>query len=566
MNPALVFLFVALLKQRTRRLFQALRRPAPLLGTLSAAVTLGWIYHLYRRESALGELLQPVALTGYALVMLAGSVLKGFLQRGLAFDLPDVEFLFPGPFAQRHLIFYRLAPNYLYAVVAGLVFGVLFNAQLDHPILAVASLIAFQIICFHVAAGMAIFGGSLSEPAFYTTRWLLLGLVALSIALYARTALLIHLLPGFLSAEATPWLFYPAVNLSRLGGASGLRDTIWAWTQSNLETGAVGAQTGWRVALCFAALAVAALGSFAWLGRLRMDVLEASLKPSERIAESRRQAQQGRYRLAKLESAWSLLGAAAEWPIFHGAGAVVWKNLTVAWRSRRELALALAFTLLLTLPWFLALPGDDNGDLRRFVIPLAIGFLPALLQQSLPFDFRIDGLQLPSLRGLPARPLTIVMAAIAAPTLFCLALQLLSLGLLAGGSGLFLSWMPDLFREAGPENTRFPVSTLAWAAFGFPVMTVGVTATWNLHYLVSAAQRAASPGAPKSGGAFGTLTIVLFTVAVFAPAVWLFERLPHWGWKPIAAPVALVTQLAVDYALLCLLARRFERCESDART
>ena len=62
--------------------------------------------------------------------MLVGSLIKGFWQRGLVFEPPDIEFLFTSPFTQRQIVCYRLLPNYLYALVQGLVLAALFAPHL----------------------------------------------------------------------------------------------------------------------------------------------------------------------------------------------------------------------------------------------------------------------------------------------------------------------------------------------------------------------------------------------------------------------------------------------------
>ena len=59
----------------------------------------------------MGQLIRRENLIGGALVMLGGSVFKGVLQRGLACEPADVQFLFTSPFTERQIIMYRLLPN-----------------------------------------------------------------------------------------------------------------------------------------------------------------------------------------------------------------------------------------------------------------------------------------------------------------------------------------------------------------------------------------------------------------------------------------------------------------------
>jgi hypothetical protein len=123
-----------------------------------------------------------------ALLMLGGSLLKGFWHRGLVFEPPDVEFLFTSPFSQRQIFLYRLLSGYLFAVVQGLVFLALFEPHLKHPWLASLCLVLFQIACFHLATGAAIFAGTISQQSHHRVRWMILGLYFLITALYMRAA------------------------------------------------------------------------------------------------------------------------------------------------------------------------------------------------------------------------------------------------------------------------------------------------------------------------------------------------------------------------------------------
>src|SRR5712691_2885794 len=162
MNRALTYLWFTLAKRRMLQFICGLRRPTTLIGISALVFFLGFLF-LHRHAEVFAQFVRPASLMGAALVMLGGSFFKGFLQRGLVFEPPDVEFLFTSPFTQRQLVFYRLLPNYLFAMIQGLVFLALFAFHLKHPWLTAASLTLFQLVCFHLAAGAAIFAGTISE-------------------------------------------------------------------------------------------------------------------------------------------------------------------------------------------------------------------------------------------------------------------------------------------------------------------------------------------------------------------------------------------------------------------
>jgi hypothetical protein len=147
MNQALTYLWLVLLKRKVLHCCQSLRRPTTLLGFAAVVFLVGCLFH-YRRLEVFAQLVRPASLVGGALLMLGGSLFKGFLQRGLVFEPPDLEFLFTSPFTQRQIVFYRLLPNYLFALIQGSIFLAIFKSHLAHPVLAALCLVFFQVACF----------------------------------------------------------------------------------------------------------------------------------------------------------------------------------------------------------------------------------------------------------------------------------------------------------------------------------------------------------------------------------------------------------------------------------
>ena len=88
--------------------------------------------------------------------------------------------------------------------------------------------------------------------------------------------------------------------------------------------------------------------------------------------------------------------------LFRGVGAILWKNLVVASRCKRELFFAGGFTLIYTgflvaLRWLLhqqlvqggQLPAREIRDFDKLLVAL-LCFLVFILQRAFPFDFRRD--------------------------------------------------------------------------------------------------------------------------------------------------------------------------------
>jgi len=150
-------------------------------------------------------------------------------------------------------------------------------------------------------------------------------------------------------------------------------------------------------------------------------------------------------------------------------------------------------------------------------------------------------------RTLPVSPFALVLAEIAAPTLFCLAFQALGIGLLM-------------------ICGRFDWPVLALMLFGYPAIALALNGVWNLHYLLSATKRAGGQG--QSASAVGTLMVVALSFLIFFPAGWtsvqIGDHFVERGGKPgvvLAAGAFLAVQYSIDFMLVLLLAKLFQRFE-----
>jgi len=550
MNGALTYLWLALLKRRAFYLARSLRRPATLIGFAALAFLTGILFH-YRRADAYSQLVRTESLIGGALLMLGGAVFKGFLQRGLVFEPPDIEFLFTSPFTQRQIIFYRFLPNYLFAVAQSLVFYLLFESHLKHPMLTTVCLMLFQIVCFHIAAGAAIFSGTLSEQAHYRCQGMLLCVYLIITLLYLRIAWDLHLVPSFVSSSLFQLLFYPAANLSDIGNAP----IIGHWALHLVNTNPSVLSNVWQPVAWLIVFTLGAAISLGFVLRTRSDIFETALATTSRIAEKRLKVRQGRAVTAIIENELPSR-TLPRLPLFHGVGAIIWKNLVIASRSRRDIILAAGFTLIYTgllialrvvLHRLMAeggqLPERDLHDFDNGIACMLVG-LVFFLQRSFAFDFRRDGQHLVGFRTLPVSALALAFAEISVPTLFCLAFQ--AIGVFA----LMLSG-------------RFEWFLLLVMLLGFPAVALALNSVWNLHYLLAATKRAG--GKAESASSVTILMVVALSFLVFYPAGWaaitVGRRVPGPICESVGFGVWLVVQYAVDFCLLLLLAKLFRRFE-----
>jgi Putative ABC exporter len=550
MNRALTYLWLSLLKRRGRHFCRGLLRPTSLLGFI-ALVSLFSFGFYYRRAEAFFHLVRPAALMGGALVMLGGSVFRGFNQRGLVFEPPDLEFLFTSPFSQCQIVVYRLLPNYLFALVQGLVFVALLAPHLEHPLLTTLCFICFQIICFHIATAAAIFAGTISETLHYRLRWMLLGTFFVVTGIYLRAAWDLRLIPSFVASPLTQFFFYPAVTLSDFGTGPLVAACATRLFSSHAHLG----HPLWSSACYLGSFGLATAASLWWLLRFKGNIFETALAATTRVAERRRRIQQGRVvarEPARLSSV-RLPGLG----VFGGIGAMVWKNLVMARRSRRELLLTVVFTMVYSAPlcallWAyhrfmsngVVMPEKDTLGVHSGVA-LMFASLPFLLQRTLPFDFRRDGPHLLEIRTLPVSPLALVLAELAVPTALCLVFQAF------GVAWLFLV-------------ARIDGLTVLLCLLAFPAATLAINGVWNLHYLLSATKRAGVEGV-QAPSAVGTLTVVALSFLIFFPASWIAGKIgqfcdPKQG-VPLAMAGGLATQYLVDLLLILILAKLFQRFE-----
>ncbi len=547
MNAALFYLYFSLLRRRILRFLSELRRPAKLLGWTAPLALFAWLYY-YRQSEFFTGLFKWQAMTGCALVMLAGSLCKGFFQRGIIFDPPDTEFLFIGPFTTRQILFYRLLPNYLYAFLQSVFVTLLFGSRLAHPFLFAVDFSLFQIGCFHLAAGAAIFSGSLPFARYQRLCWVLLASVLVLTLIYLRAAFDIRVLPRFLTSEMARLFFYPAVTFAEIGSLQPLHDVSRALIES-ATTRHAAAQLGYLFLTT-----LAALGGLHLLLACNHNIYEAAIACTTERARKLEARRHGR-RIAANTAKTSL--ALPRFPFFRGAGALFWKNMVAARRSKRSLLLSLGFTAVVVLPLTAILKLEQglvsDGvtglelEARQVHFGVAVFFasLAFLLQRSSPFDFRRDGVHLMNFRTLPFSANATTMSELAVPILLCLAFQ--SLGIIS---------LLVYGRFNSPLGTARAMAELVAVVLSYPAVAIAVNAIWNTHYLLSNAHRSGSTTA------VGTLVIASLSLLVFFPAGWiaahLFRQTSSLLWT--VGGFAAV-QYAVDLLLIKYVARLFQKTE-----
>jgi hypothetical protein len=547
MNKALVFLYWTLLRRKVLHFCRDLRRPVNLISALIVCTLLGvLVYH--RNDAEFVKFITRVPLWFVLSLLFVVSLCRGFMQRGLVFESADVEFLFTGPFREYHLVFYRLLPGYLYSfITAAAVFG-LVGPHLEHPLLVTLCIVLFQIISFHFSAAVSILAGSLSPRLYsrlYKVLWALLGCYTAG-CFYAfsppddlpRPASRFRTI---LSSDSAQILFYPAVTVVDFGTSRSLRDQAFYLLRPIVES----SRSSFQVWLSLVTLAAGLGVSLIPLVRLKANLIESSLSTAERISQPGRRTQNEKAVPARRNKRFQTVPY-PKLRLFRGWAAIIWKNQVCARRSKTQLLLALAYTIVLTVPWVCLLrimgrfPDAADPFALGAAIPLSIGFIPVLLQTTLPFDFRMEGQRLLELRTLPVSSLRAALAVIAVPALLCLTCQALS----------FLS-----LNLAG----RFQLETVLMVICGYPSIAIGVSAVWNIHHLLFVSNQSGGVERPNATKAEGALMVLAMAFAIFFPAGFVLKTLSST--PTLAGSVAIAIQYAVDACLVRILAHLFDRFE-----
>jgi hypothetical protein len=97
----------------------------------------------------------------------------------------------------------------------------------------------------------------------------------------------------------------------------------------------------------------------------------------------------------------------------------------------------------------------------------------------------------------------------------------------------------------------------------FPAIVLALNGVWNLHYLLAATKRAG--GKAESASPVMLLMVVALSFLIFYPAgwtaVWIGEHTFGKFSEPLAMGVGLAIQYCVDFLLVLMLARLFQRFE-----
>jgi len=504
LHPALRYLLRTRWKNRLLTWVRKLKTVGGLAGAAlilaaMAGVLLGGSFgeHLTTAERI------SVFVSILAFVMVMG-ILGGIGQRGLLFRPADLDFLFPAPIARRHLLVYHFVPHYLAGLFMGVVYLLALGGRLlAHPALFLLGVTLCQITSAHLSALAAELSMLVADHVYGRVRRVVMGLVLL---LTIGGLLLVvggisgvgdittHLREA-LDSRAAHVVLFPVVMAVHLGAHP---DAAARW-------------------FAFFSLVGCALGSFLLVLALRVDIVEASFRASQKAWKRVAQRRQGLH-----ETRVSRSATPSSSGIFRGAGAVFWMNVLTLRRQMRSLLGGLLMVMVMLAVMQGSARGGGRGGGSAETVLMVLAMLP--LWMPLPLGFRLPREQLLSLRMLPLAPERLATALIAMPVLVPFALQALATLILAA---------------TGSLSPAFAIAMLP-AFLAGDVTIVAIESGFVL--------RRPTPNAVNLLHSMGQILLQLVAVL---PALIVAGVLHEFGANlGLALPVASVVQFVVAYVIL----------------
>lgn len=489
MNRALLVLMKLRFRGVVRKILRTVKRPKGALllllsvGLFAMAVLPGVLLPNAGQEKLTIQnpwFLRAEALFVFWLLMM----ITGRGAGGLAFTLPEVEFLFAGPFSRRELLAYKLALGTLAPLGTALM--------------------------------MALFLGrfALWWPA------LLLG-VWLAFAFMQNTSLLLRLFLDWFSELTSAWRWIVVAVVVSLLAAG-----VWQ-AQGALEAG-LSWLTRWQIihstwlvqvvllpfeafATLLQAKSLENLATCAAIGlALNTVVIALILWSDANFLEASLAASQKRYEMlqrARRGGGMPSIGVRSKprlglptFPRLGGAGPVAWRQMLDLLRNSARLLFVLPAVIAMGAPAVFA--GPHGLTISIVVLTLFVSFL---ISTVMPLGMRADLQHVEALKALPIRPGLIVWGSIASAVLYPTIVQIAVLLLLTLISGQWLM-----------------ASSLS-AAFALPLNLLLVSVD-SVLVLLYPSTRHFTAGDPLVGARMTLVYLVKYvylTLAAIVPAAWV---------------------------------------------
>jgi hypothetical protein len=332
-------------------------------------------------------------------------------ERAVSFTPAEIDFLFPGPFSRKQLLAYKLIKTGISTLFSAVIFGIVvgrFGGTFFCRMVGVWLLFQFfQLLAMIIALVQTIIG----ERAMASSkRWVLL-LLAVAVG--------VALLP--MLREHRPFSIQMVADFGQTPIGQVVLAPFTVFAHALMAKAFLFGGLQWAAgALAMDLLMVVIVIS------LDANYLETSAMVSarryERLARVR---QSGLAGMARANSSRLKIGML---PWLAGTGPLVWRQLTTAIRTSRNLLIIL---LIAAVAGGVAVSKDSSDRSSLGMIVGMSVYLNLFLSQLLKFDFRGDLDRLDLLKSLPLRPTAVSAAQLVTPVLILSVVQLLLLTTIA---------------------------------------------------------------------------------------------------------------------------------------
>jgi hypothetical protein len=554
-------------RNRVARQLRHLRSPRYLAALLLGLAYLWFMIIGQRPTAAVGETPDPRTLELVGAVGLIAAVAWGWIfgveRRVLAFTPAEVTFLFSAPVSRRGLIQFKLLHSQLLILFNALLWTLILSRErfgVSSWLRAISIWILLTTLSLH-RLGASFVRTSLSEHGRLGARHRIVSLVVLGLVLIALTWTIADALPAIVAARGgDPRKFLGAMqDVASRPVPSALTYPFRALVRPLTAHNAA----AWLQAL-WPALLLLVL-HYVWVVRsdsaFEETAAEVSLKRALALAEHRRSPSSSFRAPGKSTPALFRL-APVGWP----AGAILWKNLVAATRTRRvknaAIALGGAGATVAVLSF------DPEGTLAEIAGWLAASWAAVTIvigPQWVRNDLRGDLLKLDLLRSYPLRGSSVVIAEVAASTLMLTAIQL---------SVLIIAYLAFLGNQTMTPDLEERTLLLLIAVVYLPGINLLGMLIQNAAALLFPAWVRLGTGRPGGVEALGQnllmmvafVTLLALTLALplaLASGSFLLLRPLLEGWAALPATVLALGTIAFEAALIVeWLGGVFERTDS----
>jgi putative ABC exporter len=553
---------------RINRQLRHLRSPRYLAALLLGIGYLWFMVVGQRSGPAAGEMPDPRVLELVGALALLGAVAWGWVfgveRRVLAFTPAEVTFLFAGPVSRRGLIQFKLLHSQLLILFNALLWTLILSRErfgVSPWIRAISIWVLLTTLSFH-RLGASFVRTSLSEHGRLAIRHRVVSLVVLATVLVALAWSILDALPEVAAAgaEGTHSFLSAAAEAAQRPLPSALTYPF----RLMVRPLAAHSLSQWLAAL-WPALILLVL-HYIWV--IRADTafeeaaVEASMRRAKALAERRLGA--GPQAGARRTTAPLFRLAPVGWP----AGAILWKNLVAATRTRRVRNAGLTLAIVGALVG--ALSFRPESMLSEFAGWLTLSWAALTIltgSQYVRNDLRGDLLKLDLLRSYPLRGWSVVIAEAGASTLMLTAIQLSLLGL------AYLAFLGN--ETMVPDLEERTILLLLAVVFLPGINLLGMLIQNGAALLYPAWVRLGSgrPGGVEALGQNLLMTVAfvaLLAAALVVPAVisggaFLLLRPVLSGWAVLPATALALGAMAFEAALMVdWLGGIFERTDPTA--